>query len=633
MPSSSSGSLIAHHKAMQTKIHVVYDPSHITDAREAHLRGETILCLDFWLEQELIKGQIPFVSVQKYIDSEKDVGLWWLRSHEISREWYRLQALSFFQYRGIALGEVVEPLFGEYIARLFFYVRLFLAVRDASPAAVFTFPTPRANDADTTCIAPRIPWVVTDAARMARLRMETTITHPVQDAFTFPRMTWKHRVQALFSAAVNLLPRATYTVYASEYWNYLSSVMPYVKDMDVLLWESVQFYRIPLRHILRHRIRIRQTQGPLSKDLETFARAATAGYGEQLQMAREHLMRYLESVDARLDWTPLFEAMQYLMVYAPRIVADIRVLERAMEKDRPDVVLTMASTGGPQHYFFLMARVARLYKVPSIELQHAGVHLDPRSVYTRIETDVLATYGENIKRYRTIAGHTDGTRLVPIGAPRFDECVTRYEERVQRGRELLASLGLDLNRPILVAAVLFSDTALSSVDLDSYALADYFRVIRAMQRRVPGLQVVFKFRHTKYISHVERYLQKVFDEGDMIAVGDTDLFALLCASDIVVTGNSTLIYQTLLARKPLVLYPWKEVDTYRGEMYETAAPLCRTADSAIDTVHTLLVDRGQRAKRLEQQVEFLSHYRFDGHASERLGDLLRQLARQRQEKR
>ena len=123
-------------------------------------------------------------------------------------------------------------------------------------------------------------------------------------------------------------------------------------------------------------------------------------------------------------------------------------------------------------------------------------------------------------------------------------------------------------------------------------------------------------------------MREVF-RTDCAATADEDIFALLCASDAAVCGNSTVIYQVLLAEKPLVLYPWKPYDTYRAQVYAPAAPLASRAEEAVRELARVFADASYREELLTRQKHFLEQYSFDGGATGRMVKLIRRLAHTR----
>ncbi len=394
---------------------------------------------------------------------------------------------------------------------------------------------------------------------------------------------------------------------------------------ELVLVDSERFYRIPWRQILPHRIRIRYPDGEVRGSEQRAAMRSSRTFMEQWTAAKGEVAAYLTSVRADLDWSPVLQACESFIAYAPRVIADIRTLRRIMTEERPDVVLQMAAVGGPRHYFFLMARVAAQLHIPSLELQHAAQSIDPRSIFSRIETDYFAAYGAGMKSSYERVGHAPD-RLISVGSPRFDTYMNKRAEGLEKGKQLFARLGLDPARSVLLAAVPVADIFASSTD--SYALAEYFTAIRAVQEGSPGLQVLFKFHNDKALGAAPRYLREIFPV-DSVVVGSGDIFPLLCASDAVVCPDSTVIYEAILAQKPLVLYPWESHDIYHARLYEGMVPLfyCTQKTEAVRSILRMCTEASYCEELLTRQKRFLKDYSFDGKSSERVAALLRDLPR------
>ena len=609
------------------EIYIVDESGHIDEARVRAERGATLVCIDFFVERELMKKSIPFVSLREVmaVETDADAEAWWVLSHEISREWYRLPTMKFFEYEGIRIAEAPEPMMGTYLARLFYYVRIYTALKKVYPNARFSIQAPVVREVpDVYCLATFISWAIIDAARMARLPLEFEGKHAVLK-YPFPRPSWRSFFMRVYNTLIGLAPRRSFKIYASEYWTHVAPVVDRLEDTELVLLESKRFYHIPWRQLFKHRIRIFYPNGEIRGSEEREVMRISEKFIEQWGTAKGEVAAYLAGARGGFDWGPVLEACEYLILYAPRVIADIRAMQRIMKKEGPDVVLQMASVGGPRHYFFLMARVAAQLGIPSLELQHAGATTDPRSIFSRIETDYLATYGADVNTWHERIGHAP-ERLIPVGSPRFDEYVNRRAAGVEKGKQLFLQLGLDPARPVLLAVVPVAENYVSLSD--SYQLAEYFEAIRTVQKESSGLQVLFKFHNDKSFGAAPEYLRELFPTDSAI-VGSKEIFPLLCASDAVVCNNSTVIYETMLVKKPLVLYPWWSHDTYHACVYERAAPVLYTAQKAeaIHLISRMCTDVAYRKKLLAQQEHFLEGYSFDGKSSERVAALLRDLPR------
>lgn len=608
---------------------VVYDSSHVDEARRHMEQGAAIVCFDFLAERGLKERSVPFVPLPAVIDFQPMEEEWWRLSHDIPREWYRLPAMRFFEYHGIRLAEPPEPVLQEYCARLFYYVCVYKELKKKYPNTHLSIPAPSVHDGpNASCLAQFMPWAIVDAARMVGFSVTPVGARPPYKSYAFPPRHWKAYVLSFYNALVGLVaPRRGFKIYTSGYWTYLESVVPLLSDTEVMVYETKKFFNVPWRETFAHRMRFFRPADAPAYSVQRRAAHLVGSFAKEWQSAREAVVAYLTHTKPELDWQPILPVFDYLITYAARVIADIDGLERIMRREHPDVVLTMASVGGPQHYFFIMAKVAQGLGVPTLELQHAGATVDPRSVYCRIETDYLATYGANVINWHEKIGN-DRSRMIAVGSPRFDRYVIEQDGATREGKRLLAALGLDTNRPVLFAIVPFTDTLLTS--FDSYQLMEFFKTIRAAQAGTPGLQVLFKFRSHRHVGGMREYLAELF-KADYAIAGDEDFLALVAASDAAVCNNSTAIYQILLAGKLLILYPWKRLDRFHAQVYEEAAPLFYDdeVEKAAGIINRLFRDVAYRKELMARQKRFLAQYSFDGKSSERLAELLRALPARR----
>lgn len=606
---------------MAKNIFVISDRSQVEEARQRAADGMAIVCLDFLTGRRLKKLQIPYISREDIIDGDTGQTEWWKLSHDIAREWYRVPSMAFFTYKNIRLGEVPETVLQEYLARLFYYIRIYRALKNKYPDATYYFSTPERMDSENRYyLKAFMPWTIVDAARMLGLTIQVNGALQVPGQYQFPRPSLKSKLFRIYNFFISLLPRRAIEIFTTAYWTFLEPVEPYLADIGIIVAESKRLRDIGAHKVLAHRLRVGYPSGEVGRTEKETITDLVGGYQEKWREARPSIERYLKTRHG-FNWEPLLQAFDHLITYSARALADANELERIMKHERPDVVLEMASVGGPLNHFLLIARVAANLGIPSIELQHAGATIDPRSVYSRIETDYLATYGEDVNQFHERIGH-DPKRMIPVGAPRFDEYLKDRPNATTRGKTLYKKLGIDAARPTLLVVVPFSDTFSSA--LDSYELAQFFRDVREAQKRVAGLQIVFKFRSNRHIGDMRDYLAELF-EKDYAITGDEELFALLCASDAAVCNNTTTIYQVLLADKPLILYGWKEYDTCHADFYKRAAPLASNQNEFIRYTEKLFTDSAYRTKRHSEQKAFLEQYAFDGHSSERVAKLLKQV--------
>jgi CDP-glycerol glycerophosphotransferase (TagB/SpsB family) len=158
---------------------------------------------------------------------------------------------------------------------------------------------------------------------------------------------------------------------------------------------------------------------------------------------------------------------------------------------------------------------------------------------------------------------------------------------------------------------------------DSYELRDYFRELREILDALPAAQAIIKFRSKKVADRYEDYIIETLPAGRFV-ISYSDAFSMILLADIVCSPFSTMIYEGLLGKKPVVLYPVKKTDTYCRSEYEKGALPVSSPDELVKSIGTLIEDEGAYAAAVQKGQHFLeNNYSFDGQASERLADILR----------
>ncbi|MFZ1075039.1 MAG: hypothetical protein WAN50_01565 [Minisyncoccia bacterium] len=591
--------------------------------KEAHPNAP-IICIDFWVERELEKKGIKFTSLRDFEPAEETEEEWWVLAQDIAREWYRLPAMRFFEYKGINIGEALEPMLQEYLSRLFYFGRIFLALKKSHPEVRLYIPTPAVEDIPTVGpLAFFERWAVIDAARMTGLQSEAYDTRMLSDRHVFPRTAAKSWTIRLYNLLVGFAPRRPLKIYASEYWSHIAPVIESMNDAELVLMESSQLKNISWRQILKHRIRIQHPADATTGRMKRNAIRLSKEFLEQWGSAKKDVGDYFLSKNAELDWSPVLEACEYLISYSPRIIADIDALRRIMEREKPAVVLQRASIGGHMHHFFLMARISAQLKIPSVELQHAGAVFDPRSVHSRLETSYLAAYGE-IEREQYAKNGYVPKRIIPIGSPRIDTYRVRSSQAGHERETVLRSLMLDTERPVVLVAIPYENAGLYYAAFSSYALGKVFQTIQHVRREFPDIQYIFKFRHRNVAECHRMYLAELFPEGG-IAIAETDPQPFIQVSDVVLSGNSTILYEAMINHRPLMLYPWKAWDGNLG-VYSGVAPFLHSKEELSVVLKKFFSDKSFARDLLEKEQSFIERHAFDGHSSERAAALLRKVS-------
>lgn len=600
---------------------ILYEQSHANLATS----GTRVACLNFWLERELASRGVACLSLGDHLPAETTSAGLVAGVRMAAREWYRLPQMNFFTHKSILVGEALEPMLEAYLLRYTYWRYALARVLDAAPGTS-ELVVPESSVGVSATAGPLALFevcVVIDAARS--LAMERGLAfRTLGDASRLPthRLYPRARLQevavAFYNFLIGFVPRRPLRIFASEYWRNIAPFVENMDDVELVLMERSEFHNIPWLQLWKHRVRFVNPRAIALGAVRTEARATIGRFRTAWFAAQKTLEEWEGWNHVGVPWAVIGPALTYLVeIYAERVVVDIEGLENILAHEKPSNVLMRASIGERQPHFFLAARVARRLGIPSIEQQHAGAYIDPRSALSRLETDYLASYGPYENGWYERNGYAS-ERLVSIGSPRFDRYIFERDEARARGKQLLQEAGLNPARPVLLATVPEEGVGAGT---NSYGLADFFRAVAGVQVRMPELQIVFKFR-PGHIARAPRAFALSIIPG-AVCMAKEDLYSLICASSVVVCGNSTVIYETLIGRKPLLLYPWRVDDLYHAQMYAPAAPIAYSSTELEDLVARVFADDAYRESLITRGQDFLGGYSFDGRSDERMAALLR----------
>ncbi len=621
-------------KKIEGDLVFVYEQGHIPAAVQLlHERPSlNIVALDFWIEKELLRRNIPFLPLSSFgIPAEERGGLL-TYAQTLAREWYRLPEMSFFKYNGISIGEVFEPMLDFYLQRFLYYVAVYKRVLASSPQGVHAilFHSHHILGEKVGPFAPFEVRAAVDAARQEVKRVGATL-EIIGEALETPKdhlYPPSFFVSAFFSF-YNLCigfsrTKRPFKIFASEYWRHLEPFLADAKEIELVLTDRQEIKHIPWSQLWRHRIRFVHPLGSPTPAQRRRASEVVSQFRKSWKTAKKNVSSMPGFTWTGLHWWEgVSDAFDYMVeVYAERIVADIESLETCIRKERPEKILLRASVGGRQHHFFLIAKIAQYLGIPSVELQHANEIVDPRTVHSRMEAAYLAAYG-SLTREVLVRNHGYHPQQIQvIGSPRFDHYDKKLLSTPKRV-EALQRIGLEQNRPVLFIGVPAEMVDLYVAHFTSYELAAVFDSLRMLTDAIPAAQLVLKFRPGSLTLPIRTYVEKLFRGKTVFLAERQDPYELLRLSDAACVGNSTLMFEAMIADKPVVLYPLKEEDTYFKEVYKDAGICVDSPAQLSQTVKRLFEDDIYRAKILGDANLFLSkHYAFDGKASERMKELL-----------
>jgi hypothetical protein len=626
---------------------VVYELEQV-DAVERYVTDTAshakIIALNYVVEQEFIKRSITVLPFTNYCKSWTDSPEIVARVLGLSREWYRLPEMSFLEHKGLRIGEMFEAMISMYLQDTHSYLFLFKRMLDMHPdIGRLTVPLSRIRASSTT--GPFALFQINIIAATGKFCAEQrgiafgTIgtAQNVQTAL-FPRQPLLRTILLrIYNFSVGIFtPKRPLRILVSDHWRNIKSFIENMDDTELVFVDRKELRNIPWRQLWKHRIRFIHSLDALTPKIRAIARSRQKEWRDIWPEAKKAISQLSEFTYDGFNWWPLVEPVFTMLVgtYAERVIADIESVQSILEKEDINRVLIRASISG-QHHFFILGELPHHIGLPSFEIQHGiGVGiLDPDSSFGHLHADYLVAYGPLVQRALVRNGYSK-ERIQPTGSPRFDRYFKERDALTHTDRdEKLTAMGLDPKRPVIfVIMPLESDRFMfGSTDLTSYEYRDYLRSLQLLKGSIPEIQYILKFRSLSQLETYRSFIEELFPNGD-VAMDHGDMFSLALLGDVVISSFSTSVCECIMARKPVVLYPLKETDTYFYEAHKDgviSAPFL-TESSGIpinevtEVTRKLLTDKTFYTDAVKKGERYLEeNFTFTGDAAQKVTDFLR----------
>ncbi len=579
-----------------------------------------VVSCNYWAEEALRRLGVAVAPLTDYVPVWADFRTSVREVEELSR-WYTLPSMSFFAYKHLRLGEMLEAAFCGYLLQVRGYIEIYEHIF-AAHKQVERLVVPYSTQRVTATAGPFARFEVEAAvstgawyAQKMQLVFETLGVSRVEQKTLFPKQSFASAAfLRVYNMLIRLLPRKQLSIVVSDHWRNLSTMVAHLPQAEFVFVERKEITQIPWRKLLAHRVRFIHPLDMTTRRIRIQAKRTQQTFAAAWAEAKTVLPALPGFQTSQGSWFEIVEgAFAYMVtVYAERIVADIESMQRLLLKERAARVLIRASISG-QHHFFILGEMSRQFGIPSIEVQHGiGVGiLDPHSAFGHMHADYVAAYGPLIQRAFVRNGYAP-ERVIPTGSPRFDRYIPEREAYTEAmRRELLEQLKLSAQKPVVCVIMPTESTGsvLGSVDFSSYEFRDFVRALKDIQTQVPHVQYILKFRSPEQLARYRTYVEGVM--GQDVALVSGDAFPFVLASDIVYTCFSTLAVECLIAKKPVILFPLKLGDIYFYNAHKDGAlamPLLGSGEAiptteiaAVtqrllqdDTYYTEVVARGQR---------------------------------------
>lgn len=276
--------------------------------------------------------------------------------------------------------------------------------------------------------------------------------------------------------------------------------------------------------------------------------------------------------------------------------------------------------------------IAKQMGLPTLVIQH-GVYGTYLAGYDIIYADKLAAWGKSQVNSYTALGN-DSSKVEVVGGYLFDKLYYRSKQRDREGNakeRICQQLGLDFKSGIFT----FATTATSKKGgfLSAYQADDngelVLRQIIEMMKEFPEKQLVVKLHPMEDEVVYGRVLDEMPRERERArVVKQIDLHDLIDASEIILTGPSTVALEAIIMDKPVVI-----TQLIKGQNIAlcTRYPALNVwqQDDITPAIKSTLDDPETRQSLAKQRVKFLSEegeYLVDGKSTERIINLIDNMA-------
>ncbi len=318
-----------------------------------------------------------------------------------------------------------------------------------------------------------------------------------------------------------------------------------------------------------------------------------------------------------------------LKTFLPNGVTKILLYEQLIKKMKPDLFFISYETG---LHGRACLNAALKHNIPTIAIQHGRIFAShPQYIYPGVSTrqdpnlscppitDKTCVYGEHFKNILTRESAYPEENINITGQILTD--ILTFKEKLYDKNKFFKSLSLNPDKPLL---------SLMSQNIDPQS--DYERLFQIpcmALNNLPELQFLIKPHQNENIKQVRSLVEKYSTKPDQVKIIiDVPLYEVLQASDIIVTGNSTVGLESMIFKKPLIT-----IEGFKFSMgyAESGSSIGITSAKEMNlAVEKILKNNSIRKKLIEKGQIYLRHhlYKIDGKVSERIIQVGRDLLHQ-----
>ena len=616
---------------MSNELLLVYEPSQVPQVA-LHRTGKTVVALDWEVELELQKLGIPFGSFASLAQTPKDDRALVEHTWKLALDWYTDPKVAFLEHDGIKLGEQYEVGVLYYIQTVYYWAAMLTRVLATHPQATYlsifdTFSKVSPTADPTARFKERAAVDVLRLLAQKRGIPFEIIPAPARVAAGGRLQAWRtwagQRLARVASATWNVLINFTsrsrpIRLFATDPWYRIKPFIKNMEDVELIMSRRGEMRAtVPLaawrtRARFHHRLDFADRRARALAHERAYAiRAAWGALGSAPSIAEGFVYGDMSLWPVM---RPVFDCI--INEHAEEDIATIESVKAMFKHYRVNCVLLFATTKG---YNLLLARIAERMNIPSIELQHALSTVERGLVHSRLNSRYLAAYGA-FTRWVYESWGIEPLRIIDVGSPRFDHYAQPVPAQAQDA--LRIKLGIDGSALNVLAMVPMVYFAWGNGNFTGYEAEEVLEDYAAVERAVGGIRYVLRPRPGGDEGYfVGKEMLKKFRDARF--GHNEDLRALLSLSDIVVAGNSTVVLESMLMHKPVILYP--QVFDRDFEAFERAGAIlvARGRAQLEARVRSLMEPLAREALVHKGDAFVRDNFMFDGRSAERVAELIR----------
>lgn len=626
---------------------ILYEMGHI-DMMLAHFGvekikggdGPIIVPIDYGIELALRDRGIPFHSMAGY-SARSSLKERALLASGMMRQMYTDTEFNFFEHDGIHLGRIIEYSFGEYLLRILYHLDTFEFIlgqfKNARtiymPESLVKLPSTVGQLAtfevragiDTMTFLARKRGISLHIISCAPNVMVRGGLRSFMQLFT--RSVFIRLIKVFNGIILIFRKRTAMKIFVSDYWWHIDSFITKMNGVEITMMERKEVQNAR-DYLWKYKICFNHPSDYSTIFIRHRAEKKRQFYEQMWQKFDGHPSFSKQFIWYGINfWEVVSPAYQHLVTSFSRdVVETIEATGRLFKKQNINAVILRASQSGQIH-FSILGLVANRAGIPAIELQHGLECSKEFSLSVYKNAGILASYGPLIKNeLRDI----DGANLtvLDIGSPRFDQ----YRNETisdEAKRNLRKKFTIHPDRPVFL--YIATDIVLGQTH-NTHSMFCLFKNIAEATKGIEGLQVIVKIRPGPAMEHfLKRSLKETFGEKCRVAQYE-NIHELISIADVVASSFSTVVLETMIAKKPIILVGIDKNDLMLMEShflpYEKAHALriARTKEELIQHARMLASSPAESAILVRNADDFLKkNFCFDGKSAERMAAFLETL--------